>query len=357
MTTKVSGAMQSGDAGGDLLTTKGDLYGHDGAAPGRLAVGAPGTFPKADPSQPFGILWTTLPSRTVGEVFLFAGFANPPGALPCDAAAVSRSTYAALLAAITSTRGGSTTNGSPVVTGLSVTSDLFAGCPVEGVDIPAGARILSVDSASQITLTANATATGSSNLTFMPHGVGNGTSTFNTPDLRSRTPIGAGTGTLSLAILGVNTGTDEVAVQANDSLHTGAAVVYTASGTAAGGLTSGVTYYAIRISSTVIKLSASRTTAVAGTWINLTSAGTGTQALTVTLTPRVAGQVGGEERHACTIAEMPAHTHPDGIQPGGGFEEGFGPSTAATTGSTGGSGDHNNMQPYAVGRFFIYAGA
>lgn len=63
-------------------------------------------------------------------------------------------------------RTGSTTNTSPVVTGLSKTSDLRRWMSVTGTGIPANTKINKVDSSSQITLTANATATGSPSLTF-----------------------------------------------------------------------------------------------------------------------------------------------------------------------------------------------
>ena len=55
---------------------------------------------------------------------------------------------------------------SPVVTGLSSTTGLFVGQPVSGTGIPAGAKILSIDSPSQITLTEFATTNGPQALTF-----------------------------------------------------------------------------------------------------------------------------------------------------------------------------------------------
>ena len=55
---------------------------------------------------------------------------------------------------------GNTTNGSPVVTNLSSTLQLAPGMTVTGNGIPAGTTIQSVDSATQITLSNNATRTG-----------------------------------------------------------------------------------------------------------------------------------------------------------------------------------------------------
>lgn len=63
-------------------------------------------------------------------------------------------------------RAGSFTNGSPVVTGLASTSGFFAGQAITGTArVPGGTTVLSVDSATQITMSANATSTGTATLT------------------------------------------------------------------------------------------------------------------------------------------------------------------------------------------------
>jgi hypothetical protein len=66
------------------------------------------------------------------------------------------------------TRTGNTTNGSPVITNVTPnTTGLRPGIGVSGSGIPVGARILTVDSATQITLDVNATATATGvTLTF-----------------------------------------------------------------------------------------------------------------------------------------------------------------------------------------------
>ncbi len=64
-----------------------------------------------------------------------------------------------------STPTGTITVNSPVITGMSSTAGLAAGQPVSGTNIPANAYIRRVDSASQITISADATATGARTLT------------------------------------------------------------------------------------------------------------------------------------------------------------------------------------------------
>lgn len=68
-------------------------------------------------------------------------------------------------------------------------------------------------------------------------------------------------------------------------------------------------------------------------------------------------ETGGAKTHTLTTAEMPAHTHTYNDHVGGTRDAGavaatIGP-TAATTGSTGGGGAHNNLQPYIVLNYII----
>jgi hypothetical protein len=61
---------------------------------------------------------------------------------------------------------GTTASGSPTITGIPSTGLLQAGWPITGTGIPSGATIASVDSATQITISANATAAGTVALQF-----------------------------------------------------------------------------------------------------------------------------------------------------------------------------------------------
>jgi len=189
------------------------------------------------------------------------------------------------------------------------------------------------------------------------YGTGNGTTTFNIPDLRGRTLIGSGTGTSVFTFSSRSSDTITVTGSTNSStnnIQTGQIVTYHTSGSVITGLTNDTTYYLIRVAYNQFKLASSLANAQNGTQISLSSDGTGTQTFTLTLTARSVGDYGGEETHAMSITELLAHTHTTSIQ----FTTGSGSSTGSygnggTTGSTGGNVAMNNMQPFGTSMFII----
>lgn len=194
-------------------------------------------------------------------------------------------------------------------------------------------------------------------------GAGNGTTTFNVPDLRSRVPIGADQGTFSFTFASgdVNTGTDQITVTANEELYTGRKVQLTTTGTLPTGLALATDYYVIVVDSTHIKLASSLALAVAGTGLDLTAAGAGTNTATGSLTDRDLGKKGGEETHALRNTEIPHHTHGVGFyantgHTGSGFntaDAGGGDGTFQTGNGTGGNGAHNNLPPFLALNYII----
>lgn len=141
-------------------------------------------------------LASDLTQAAPGKVFDYAGLRLPAGYLWCAGQAVSRSTYARLFAALSLAVTGNTSSGSPTVS--SVNTDLtaatlgfdVAGWPISGPGISPGTTISSVTSNS-ITLSANATAPGTGvAIVIAPHGIGDGSTTFNVPDCRGRGAAG-----------------------------------------------------------------------------------------------------------------------------------------------------------------------
>lgn len=201
-------------------------------------------------------------------------------------------------------------------------------------------------------------------ITSTTYGIGDNSTTFNLPDLRSRLPLGAGTGT-KVATFSSRSGNvitvTGLSNAANNEFQTGQAVLYNTTSGAISGITDNTTYYVVRISNTTFSLATNLANAVAGTVITLSSDGSGTQTFTQTLTARTAGHTGGEENHAPVIAEMPAHTHMANRLSGGsgtslsiaGGSPTDTPVDYAVTDATGGSGAMSVMNPFVVLNYII----
>jgi Chaperone of endosialidase/Phage Tail Collar Domain len=151
-----------------------------------------------------GIIWDALTATTastspgssgdgmpLGFIMPYAGAVAPTGYDFAYGQAYNRTTFASLLAAITITQSGSCTNGSATITGLTDTTSMGVGQPLESSCFPSSTTVNSVVSSTSITASTTATGvTGAYSFQIFPFGNGNGSTTFNLPDLRGYVPAG-----------------------------------------------------------------------------------------------------------------------------------------------------------------------
>lgn len=196
------------------------------------------------------------------------------------------------------------------------------------------------------------------------YGVGNGSTTFNLPNLKGRFPLGysasAPTKTFTFASRSSNvitvTGADN---HAHNEIQTGQAILYDTTSGVITGLTDNTTYYVIRVTATSFSLATSRANAIAGTVIALSSDGSGTQTFAITYTARPLGQTGGEEVHSLVTDEIPSHTHTVERDNSGSGTGSVGSSSDDGTfdsgyiGATGGSAAHNIVPLFQVVNYII----
>jgi microcystin-dependent protein len=189
------------------------------------------------------------------------------------------------------------------------------------------------------------------------YGAGDGSTTFNVPNLLGRFPLGysasAPTKVFTFASRSSNTITVTGSSNTNNNeIQTGQAVLYTAASGAMTGLTHNTTYYLIRVAYNQFSLATSVANANAGTVISLSSDGTGTQTFTATYSARAIGVTGGEETHALTDAEMPSHNkHAAFDNAGSNFASGA--SDGITNETAGSDVVHNNMPLFTVVNYII----
>lgn len=114
-------------------------------------------------------------SSFTGMIADFPAPIAPAGWLECDGSIVSTSTYAGLFGVLSFQSSGTRTNGSAVITSIPSTSNMKVGYYVFGTGINSGTTILSIDSSTQITLSAQAVSSGSSAFAVSPFLMNTGT--------------------------------------------------------------------------------------------------------------------------------------------------------------------------------------
>jgi hypothetical protein len=126
----------------------------------------------------------------VGTVLLWTGTATPANYLPTAGQAISRTTYAALMTAITATTSIVCQSGIATITVPTSISDVVPiGTPIEAACFAPG-TIVSAKSSGILTLSNSAVITISTSITLFPWGNGDGATTFNVQDYRGRVPAG-----------------------------------------------------------------------------------------------------------------------------------------------------------------------
>lgn len=129
----------------------------------------------------------------IGATVEYDGLTAPAGWLFKYGQAVSRTTFSSLFGKLTATATATRSNGSTSLS--SVDTDFSAlgvvGAYIEGTGISLGTTITAV-TASTITLSAAASGAGSMTIRILPHGQGDGSTTFNIPDDRNYVKAGRG---------------------------------------------------------------------------------------------------------------------------------------------------------------------
>lgn len=126
--------------------------------------------------------WASIgTSAFTGMIADFAAPVPPAGWLELDGSVISTSTYSGLFAVMSIPTTGTRTNGSPIITSIPSTTNMRVGYYVFGTGIGTGLTILSVDSPSQITLSGNASSSGTAAIDVSPWLMGTGT--VKLPDL------------------------------------------------------------------------------------------------------------------------------------------------------------------------------
>lgn len=251
---------------------------------------------------------------------------------------------AAILAGFTSQSAGRTAIGAAAASDVSaiVTIPVGTMLPYAGGAAPANFALCFGQAVSRTTYAALFAIIGTT------YGTGDGSTTFNLPDMRGRVAAGADN-------MG---GTAANRLQVTTTITTTAGSATATVGSAAG-LSLGMAVLASTVPAgvTITAISGATVTLSSGTSV---TAGTATAArFTLVTDPQALGSAGGGQTHQLVTAQMPAHTHTAGAvitgrntSSAGGEAIVYQGSTNATS-STGGDQAHPNVQPTLVANYII----
>lgn len=125
----------------------------------------------------------------VGTILPWAGLSAPPNYVFAYGQALSRTTYPLLLSTTSIPTSVICTSGLNVLSGISDTQNIRLGAPVEASCVPPGTTVIAT-ATNAVTVSANASVSTAVTATFFPFGNGDGSTTFNVPDLRGFTLVG-----------------------------------------------------------------------------------------------------------------------------------------------------------------------
>lgn len=123
--------------------------------------------------------------NSVGTILAWSGMIAPNQYQFAYGQALSRATYPELYQALTQLSSATCVGGNTTLTGLSDTSNIPVGAAVEGNCIVSG-TIVTSKTLNTITLSIAANISTNTNIRFFPYGNGNGSTTYNVPDLRGK---------------------------------------------------------------------------------------------------------------------------------------------------------------------------
>lgn len=148
--------------------------------------------------------FVSVDSMPIGAVVAWSGATIPTGYLLADGQQILRNTYTDLLTVLTFSQSINCSNGSPTITVPLATSDRVPiGAAIEASGCFAAGTTVASKASGSLTFNNNALATNTVTAKIFPWGNGDGTSTFNLPNLQGRTPVGRDN--MSGAIAGVIT--------------------------------------------------------------------------------------------------------------------------------------------------------
>lgn len=122
----------------------------------------------------------------LGSVIPIAGVTPPTNYVFSNGQAISRTTYADALSAITFSSAATCVSSSTTVGGISSTVQIRVGAPIEASCLPPGTTVATIATANSITVSSAATSNASATIRVFNWGNGDGSTTFNVPDLRGR---------------------------------------------------------------------------------------------------------------------------------------------------------------------------